>query len=192
VTLERERRLRHDYALMIDLPRLTRGVVQFTCEGDPPERYVVTYRGITGLVGPAPARLRRVDSFHAEFVLPARYPAEPPLAELRERVFHPNVWPNRMVCIDAKHWAPRHTLARLVVRVGRIIQYQDVNLNDPANVDAARWAAARMETFPVDGTVIQRGDPDGVIEVTLESDDDDEDDVVLAVSDDGEWDVEVD
>ena len=162
----RLRRLQNDYEEMLKLPRLTADRVQFTTEGDPPTRYVVTYR-VKGLVGRSPDKLSERDRFDVEFQLTQEYPKLAPVALVRQRVWHPNFYRNQHACIDPENWAAGQSLTELVIRVGEMIQYQIVNLKDPAWKDAADWAAANLHLFPIDKETLQCGEQSGDDEIVI-------------------------
>jgi len=66
-------------------------------------------------------------------------------------IFHPNILSAEQgggVCIGS--WTPSESLADLVVRVGEMVQYREYNPDDVLNREAAAWAAANSERFPVD------------------------------------------
>jgi len=58
-------------------------------------------------------------------------------------VFHPN-FDDAMVCIG-DFWAASEGLDDLVVRIGRMISYQEYNTKSPLNGLAAKWAAQKRE-----------------------------------------------
>ena len=181
----RLRRLQNDHSELQKLPRLTADRVQFTTEGDPPTRYIVTYK-VKGLVGREPDKLREQTRFDVEFQLTDEYPRMAPVVTARQKVWHPNFWRNQKVCIDAEHFAAGQSLTDLVIRVGEMIQYQVINLGDPANRDAAEWAAKNEHLFPIDKETLQCGAPpeDDDIVIRFGRDDDDaggEDDFQVSI-----------
>src|SRR5258705_6754473 len=72
-------------------------------------------------------------------------------------VFHPN-FDDAMVCIG-DFWAASEGLDDLVVRIGRMIAYQEYNTKSPLNGLAAKWAAQNTTLLPVDARTI--APPDG-------------------------------
>jgi len=149
-------RLQNDLADMKQLPRLTGGRVQFVTEGDPPTRYVVTY-AVKGVIRRPDGEVEVQDRFEVEFILPDEYPRSAPIVTTRQPIWHPNFWTNRKVCVDAEHFAAGQGMAELVIRVGEMIQYQQMNLADPANIEAAQWAKKNPDRLPIDPTVLQCG-----------------------------------
>lgn len=63
-------------------------------------------------------------------------------------VFHPN-FDDSMVCIG-DFWAASEGLDDLIIRVGRMIAYQEYNTKSPLNGLAAKWAAQNSHLLPID------------------------------------------
>jgi ubiquitin-protein ligase len=115
--------------------------------GMPPEIYRFQYF-IRGLyVGPSGAILERNDHL-LEVNLSLGYPRRAPQCRMLTPVFHPN-FDESTVCIG-DFWAASEGLDDLVVRIGRMIAYQEYNTKSPLNGIAARWAAQNSHLLPVD------------------------------------------
>lgn len=115
--------------------------------GMPPEAYRITYR-IKGLyVSPSGDILER-EVHHLEVNLSLGYPRRAPQCRMLAPVFHPN-FDDSSVCIG-DFWAASEGLDDLVVRIGRMIAYQEYNTKSPLNGLAAKWAAQHAELLPVD------------------------------------------
>lgn len=146
----RLRRLHADLAAMIELAQVS-DLVALTYRGNPPDRYEVTYR-CQGLYRPAGTAEPQLAQHHvAEFYLHRDYPRRPPQIVWKTPIFHPNILsPERGggVCIGS--WTPSESLADLVVRVGEMVSYQEYNPADVLDPEAATWAAAHPERFPLD------------------------------------------
>jgi hypothetical protein len=54
-----------------------------------------------------------------------------------------------MVCIG-DFWAASEGLDDLVIRIGRMISYQEYNTKSPLNGLAAKWAAQNSHLLPID------------------------------------------
>jgi hypothetical protein len=67
-------------------------------------------------------------------------------------VFHPN-FDDASVCIG-DFWAASEGLDDLVIRIGRMIAYQEYNTRSPLNGLAAKWAAEHPNLLPIDGTIV--------------------------------------
>ena len=67
-------------------------------------------------------------------------------------VFHPN-FDDATVCIG-DFWAASEGLDNLIVRVGRMIAYQEYNTKSPLNGLAAKWAAEHLARLPIDDRIV--------------------------------------
>lgn len=143
----RVRRLAQDYEL---LKRVLSNstVIQITgTAGLPPEIYRFTYN-LKGLyVAPSGDILER-NSHVLEVTLSLDYPRRPPQCKMLTPVFHPN-FDDASVCIG-DFWAASEGLDDLVVRIGRMISYQEYNTKSPLNGLAAKWAAEHKHLLPID------------------------------------------
>src|SRR5262249_46307492 len=76
------------------------------------------------------------------------YPRRAPQCRMLTPVFHPN-FDDSSVCIG-DFWAASESLDDLVIRIGRMISYQEYNTKSPLNGLAAKWAAQNPHFLPVD------------------------------------------
>jgi ubiquitin-protein ligase len=119
--------------------------------GMPPELYRFQY-SIRGLyVAPDGAILERNDHL-LEVNLSLGYPRRAPQCRMLTPVFHPN-FDDSSVCIG-DFWAASESLDDLIVRIGRMISYQEYNTKSPLNGLAAKWAAQNSHLLPVDSRPI--------------------------------------
>ncbi|KAK0264959.1 ubiquitin conjugating enzyme Ubc7/UbcP3 [Friedmanniomyces endolithicus] len=97
--------------------------------------------------------------FPAELKFPKDYPLMPPTMRFLGSVWHPNVYPNGVVCISILHapgddpnhyeqaserWSPIQSVEKILISVMSMIA--EPNDESPANVDAARmWRERRPE-----------------------------------------------
>jgi ubiquitin-protein ligase len=115
--------------------------------GLPPELYRFQYL-IRGLyVAPDGAILERNDHI-MEVNLSMGYPRRAPQCRMLTPVFHPN-FDDSSVCIG-DFWAASEGLDDLIIRIGRMIAYQEYNTKSPLNGLAAKWAAQNSHLLPVD------------------------------------------
>ncbi len=115
--------------------------------GMPPELYRFQYL-IRGLyVAPDGAILERNDHI-MEVNLSMGYPRRAPQCRMLTPVFHPN-FDDSSVCIG-DFWAASEGLDDLIIRIGRMIAYQEYNTKSPLNGLAAKWAAQNSHLLPVD------------------------------------------
>src|SRR5947199_5846390 len=115
--------------------------------GMPPELYRFQYlmRGL--YVAPDGAILERNDHL-LEVNLSLGYPRRAPQCRMLTPVFHPN-FDDSSVCIG-DFWAASESLDDLIIRIGRMISYQEYNTKSPLNGLAAKWAAQNASLLPVD------------------------------------------
>jgi ubiquitin-protein ligase len=119
--------------------------------GMPPELYRFQYL-IRGLyVAPDGAILER-NEHTLEVNLSLGYPRRAPQCRMLTPVFHPN-FDDSSVCIG-DFWAASESLDDLIIRIGRMISYQEYNTKSPLNGLAAKWAAQNAQLLPVDPRAI--------------------------------------
>jgi ubiquitin-protein ligase len=119
--------------------------------GMPPELYRFQYL-IKGLyVAPDGAILERNEHL-LEVSLSLGYPRRAPQCRMLTPVFHPN-FDDSSVCIG-DFWAASESLDDLIIRIGRMISYQEYNTKSPLNGLAAKWAAQNSHLLPVDSRAI--------------------------------------
>jgi ubiquitin-protein ligase len=115
--------------------------------GIPPEQYHVTYR-LKGLCTSPDGCIIDREEHVAEINLSLGYPRRAPQCKMLTPVFHPN-FDESSICIG-DFWAASEGLDDLIVRIGRMITYQEYNTKSPLNGLAARWAAQNAKLLPVD------------------------------------------
>jgi ubiquitin-protein ligase len=115
--------------------------------GMPPEVYRFVYH-LKGLfVGPN-GEIQERPMHHLEVNLSLGYPRRAPQCRMLTPVFHPN-FDEATVCIG-DFWAASEGLDDLIVRIGRMIAYQEYNTKSPLNGLAAKWSEQHAHLFPVD------------------------------------------
>jgi ubiquitin-protein ligase len=115
--------------------------------GIPPEIYRFTYR-IKGLYVDPTGNILERETHLLEVNLSLGYPRRAPQCRMITPVFHPN-FDDSTVCIG-DFWAASEGLDDLVIRIGRMIAYQEYNTKSPLNGLAAKWAAQNTHLLPVD------------------------------------------
>jgi len=115
--------------------------------GMPPEIYRFTYN-LRGLYVSSAGEILERDVHVLEVNLSLGYPRRAPQCRMLTPVFHPN-FDDAMVCIG-DFWAASEGLDDLVVRIGRMISYQEYNTKSPLNGLAAKWAAQNAKLLPID------------------------------------------
>jgi ubiquitin-protein ligase len=115
--------------------------------GMPPEVYRITYN-LKGLYVDPAGQIHERTSHLMEVNLSLDYPRRAPQCRMLTPVFHPN-FDEASVCIG-DFWAASEGLDDLIIRIGRMIAYQEYNTRSPLNGLAARWAAEHPQLLPVD------------------------------------------
>lgn len=143
----RIRRLKLDYDQMVQ--KLAGWpLIQITgTAGMPPEVYRFQYN-IKGLFVSPTGDIQERDVHYLEVNLSLGYPRRAPQCRMLTPVFHPN-FDDSTVCIG-DFWAASEGLDDLIIRIGRMISYQEYNTKSPLNGLAARWAEQNAKLFPVD------------------------------------------
>lgn len=115
--------------------------------GMPPEVYRITFQ-IKGLYVSQTGEIQERDTHQLEVNLSLGYPRRAPQCRMMAPVFHPN-FDEGSVCIG-DFWAASEGLDDLIVRIGRMIAYQEYNTKSPLNGLAAKWATQHPELLPID------------------------------------------
>jgi ubiquitin-protein ligase len=143
----RTRRLMLDEEMLQSLLR-DWPLIQITGKaGMPPEVYRFTYN-LKGLYVAGSGEIMERDSHILEVNLTLGYPRRAPQCRMLTPVFHPN-FDDSMVCIG-DFWAASEGLDDLIIRIGRMIAYQEYNTKSPLNGLAAKWAAQNAHLLPID------------------------------------------
>lgn len=123
--------------------------------GVAPEKYLILYT-CEGLVCSKEGIISKSSEHMMEVVFGWRYPTEAPTFIWHTDIWHPN-FKTPYICIEGRSFAVGLTLDQIVPEVGRMIQYQNYNIKDPLNRDAAEWAEKNSRRFPVDDRDIMDG-----------------------------------
>jgi ubiquitin-protein ligase len=115
--------------------------------GLPPELYRLQYL-IRGLYVAGGGAIVERSEHLLEVNLSLGYPRRAPQCRMLTPVFHPN-FDDSSVCIG-DFWAASESLDDLIIRIGRMIAYQEYNTKSPLNGLAAKWAAQNAHLLPVD------------------------------------------
>lgn len=115
--------------------------------GMPPEVYRFVYN-IKGLFVAGNGEIQERHVHHLEVNLSLGYPRRAPQCRMLTPVFHPN-FDEATVCIG-DFWAASEGLDDLIIRIGRMIAYQEYNTKSPLNGLAAKWSEQHANLFPVD------------------------------------------
>lgn len=122
--------------------------IQITANSEnAPESYEITYH-VKGISQVTDGRAVIVDGHRVSIVLPFGYPHFPPNCKPLTSIFHPDFDPDA-VCIG-DFWNSSHSLAELIVHIGRLISYQIFSKEDVFNREALEWAKANGDLLPLD------------------------------------------
>ena len=149
MTSPRVRRLKRDYERLCERFDGWPIIQMVGKAGLPPEYYRFSYQ-IKGLIVGAGGEIVERGDHILEVNLSLGYPRRAPQCKMLHPVFHPN-FDAAAVCIG-DFWAPSEGLDDLIVRIGRMIAYQEYNTKSPLNGLAAKWAAENQSLLPVDST----------------------------------------
>src|ERR1700739_1133881 len=119
--------------------------------GMPPEVYRFVYN-IKGLFVTPTGEIQERAQHHLEVNFSLGYPRRAPQCRMLTPVFYPN-FDDSTVCIG-DFWAASEGLDDLVVRIGRMIAYQEYNTRSPLNGLAAKWAAEHQSLLPIDDQIV--------------------------------------
>lgn len=133
--------------------------------GMPPEVYRFAYH-IKGIYVAHTGEILERELHHLEVNLSLGYPRRAPQCRMLTPVFHPN-FDESSVCIG-DFWAASEGLDDLIVRIGRMIAYQEHNTKSPLNGLAAKWAAQHPELLPIDSRNIAPPSLETVVSATTE------------------------
>jgi len=144
----REKRLRNEYKRVMELVDRSDFIEVLSTEADPPERYLVrfTCTGVEKINAHGKPVTR--DSHEVSIYLHAEYPLKQPQLKWMTPIFHPNIHITGAVCIGT--WWAAKTLDELLLSLGEMIQYKNLDPGDPMNSKAAAWANRHKHLFPID------------------------------------------
>ncbi|KAL0236905.1 hypothetical protein PCE1_000302 [Barthelona sp. PCE] len=98
--------------------------------------------------------------FQGEILFPPTYPLTPPTVKFTTRIYHPNVYPSGELCISILHppvhdefgyesieerWSPAQSVSSILLSTLSLLS--DINVESPANVDAARCYRENFDEF---------------------------------------------
>ena len=143
----RIRRLQGDYERMKHRFANSALIQIESTEGLPPEKYVITY-SMKGLYAEPDGTLKERNQHRLEVNLTLGYPRRQPQCKMLTPIFHPNITESSVCSGD--FYAASEGLDDLVIRIGRMIAYQEFNIKSPLNGVAAKWAEKNDSRLPVD------------------------------------------
>lgn len=147
----RHKRMSLDAEKVYNRFRGWRPIVVSGASGSPPDRYQITYN-LVGLYAQPDGKIAEKHQHVAEIELTLGYPRRAPQCRMLTPIFHPN-FDQATICIG-DFWAASEGLDDLIIRIGRMIAYQEYNVKSPLNGLAAKWAAEHQSNLPVDRTEV--------------------------------------
>jgi ubiquitin-protein ligase len=164
----RLRRLNSDHNALTRL-RSESTVFDFVSSGDPPDRYLVKFKG-RGLVrSDGSSRITIATEHHVSIGLGASYPRLMPELQWKTPLFHPNVSGSGVVCLGGygTYWVPSLNLDELCEMLWDMLRYANYDTNSPYNRDAANWARIQTDfRFPIDPRPIRDRVASGQVEAS--------------------------
>ncbi len=151
----RIRRLHNDLAALERL-RLESSVFRFTAKGDPPQQYLISFKGTS--LWRRDGHVRTLDLHHVEIKLGASYPRTIPELRWMTPIFHPNISEIGLVCLGGygTHWVPSIQIDELCGMLWDMARYHNYDIRSPYNRDAALWVANQTKfLFPTDSRPIR-------------------------------------
>lgn len=151
-------RLRAEHAALAALQAAST-VLTYQATGDPPERYVLTFRG-HGLCRAAAARggVELAQVHRVEVRLAFGYPDHPPDVRWLTPIMHPNISYSGYVNLKeiGIEWLPAITLDVLCERLWDVARLAYINTTDPSNYAAEKWIAEQTQyALPLDSRVLR-------------------------------------
>lgn len=133
----RQKRLLKDYDDMVTLREQSNGMLDFRVDKNY-HRYVITISKIETLVGATEKNAIKQSRHVFTIELSPEYPVRQPDVKFEKTVFHPNWYPDGRVCYGHQ-WAPGDKLSELVIDTVKMMLFEIVAAESPANGDANGW-----------------------------------------------------
>jgi len=153
----RNRRLRTDAEAM-KLLKDQSTIVDYQAFGEPPERYLVTFRG-KGLMRKSEAEPVELAEVHrVEIRLGIDYPRSRPDLQWLTQIFHPNISAVGAVCLGgySTNWTPSLGLDELCTMLWDMVRYANFDPKSAYNYAAGRWCETQAQwNFPIDNRPIR-------------------------------------
>jgi ubiquitin-protein ligase len=153
----RTRRLRADHDALKALKE-TSTILDFQAFGDPPERYLLTFKG-KGLLRKGESDPVEVAEVHrVEVRLGIDYPRSRPDLQWLTSIYHPNISAVGAVCLGgySTSWVPSLGLAELSEMLWDMVRYENFDPKSAYNYAAGRWSETQAQfQLPVDSRALR-------------------------------------
>ena len=150
---KRDRRLVADLEAMEAL-KAASTILDFRAPSDPPDRYLVTFRGAGLGCDETTGCVERREVHECDIRLPLSYPKCPPEIRWQTPLFHPNVFLDGTIRLDEVGivWSEDLGLDAVCERLWDVARWAYYDLDRATNVTAKRWweeaCSARLPTDP--------------------------------------------
>lgn len=133
----RQKRRITDYEDMVKLREQSDGMFDFQVDKNY-QHYVVTISKIETLVGTTEKKAIKQSRHVFTIDLSPEYPLKQPDVKFEKPVFHPNWYTSGRVCYGHQ-WAPGDKLSELVIDTVKMMLFEIIDPESPANGDANGW-----------------------------------------------------
>ncbi len=116
-------------------------------DGEPPEKYEVTYR-IIGIYKDKSGRILEKDSHTITINIPFGFPHFPPSCKPKTDLFHPDFDP-AAICIG-EFWGKDRSISDLIFYIGTMISGRAFSTDNAFNEEAAQWYKENSSRLPFD------------------------------------------
>ena len=128
-------------------------IVDYQAFGDPPERYLISFKG-KGLLRKSEADPVEIAEVHrVEIRLGIDYPRSRPDLQWLTAIYHPNISAVGAVCLGgySTNWVPSLGLAELCEMLWDMVRYANYDPKSAYNYAAGRWSETQTQyDFPLD------------------------------------------
>ncbi len=144
----RQDRLMNDYREMVELRNLSSGKLEFKVDNTY-RHYDVVLHGIRTLIANRNGGFDLKDDHAFTIDIPPEYPLVEPIFVFAKTLFHPNWYASGKVCLGIlrDNWDPATKLKDLVIDTIKMMTFEIVNPNSPANSVATSWYREHKEVI---------------------------------------------
>ena len=122
-----------------------------------PEQYAILYRCDTLIKDTDDEEPTRATNAIVEIVYHLEWPSEKPHFILlknaewgTKEIWHPNLKGAAICLKNGRPFPTGRSISEVIAVIGRLLQYQSYNLDNPLNWPAQHWATEHEESFPID------------------------------------------
>jgi ubiquitin-protein ligase len=126
-------------------------------DGDPPEKYEITYH-LLGIYKDDSGEIQNRDDHIVTISIPFGFPHFPPSCKPKTPIFHPDFDP-AAICIG-DFWEKDRTIGDLILHIGQMITGHIFSTSNAFNEEAAKWYKDNPGRLPFDHQKLSAGDSD--------------------------------